>query len=338
MLATPHAPSSSSEDPSFSVRTQAKELPIYQRIAYKWFALFRVTDFARFWNRTNTTILCYHGVTERLGPDPEDRSSILVSRACFLAQLAYIKRHYKVIPLREYLVARQNREPVPRHSVILTFDDGLRNFLTVVAPILNEWSLPATVFLVTDRVDSRGRSNMNSSWVPIDDQVSLSWSEARTLQFTPRIEFGSHTCSHPELPQLTSTEIDLELRDSLSTIRKNLHDDVASSLAYPYGYYSESIADKARSAGYSCALTTDAGSNSSHTDLFQLRRAVVRRYDTIDIFAARVSGLVGWLRIRASRIAPGFWPPTPDAWASRTDASTSSSPIRCCIICATPWP
>jgi len=50
-------------------------------------------------------------------------------------------------------------------------------------------------------------------------------------------------------------------------------------------------------AGYSCALTTDAGSNSIDTDLFRLRRAVVRRYDTIDVFAARVSGPVGWLRI-----------------------------------------
>jgi peptidoglycan/xylan/chitin deacetylase (PgdA/CDA1 family) len=181
--------------------------------------------------------------------------------------------------------------------VILTFDDGLRNFLTVAAPILNDCGLPATVFLVTDRVDSRGRLNRSSSWVPVDDQVSLSWSEARTLQFSPSIEFGSHTCSHPELPQLPPSEIELELRDSLRVIRNNLDAGVPVSFAYPYGHYSESIARKARSAGYSCALTTDAGSNSINTDLFRLRRAVVRRYDTIDIFAARVSGLVGWLRI-----------------------------------------
>lgn len=280
--------------------TRAKklpELPTYQRILYKLFFLLRLTEFASFWNRTNTMVLCYHGITERPDPDPSDRSGVSVNRALFLTQLAYIKNHHKVISLREYLAARQNRKELPRNSVILTFDDGLRNFLTVVAPILNDSDLPATLFLVTDRVDSRGQSNLGSTWVPIDDQVSLSWREARTLQLTRRIEFGSHTCSHRELPQLTSNEIDVELRDSLCAIRENLYDGVALSLAYPYGYYSEPIASLARSAGYSCALTTDAGSNSMDTDLFQLRRAVVRRYDTIDVFAARVSGIVGWLRI-----------------------------------------
>jgi peptidoglycan/xylan/chitin deacetylase (PgdA/CDA1 family) len=270
-----------------------------------------LTEFARFWNRTNTMVLCYHGITERPDPDPSDRSAVSVNRALFLTQLAYIKHHYRVISLREYLAARQNRQELPRHSVILTFDDGLRNFLTVVAPILNDSGLPATLFLVTGRVDSRGQSNMGSTWVPIDDHVSLSWREVRTLQLTRRIEFGSHTCSHLELPQLSSSEIDLELHDSLRAIRTNFDDSVPVSLAYPYGYYSESIAGQARALGYSCALTTDAGSNSIDTDLFQLRRAVVRRYDTIDIFAARVSGLTGWLRIARDfllRISSSFKP------------------------------
>jgi peptidoglycan/xylan/chitin deacetylase (PgdA/CDA1 family) len=253
-------------------------------------------------------VLCYHGVTERFGPDPNDRSAISVNRALFLDQMAYIKQHHKVISLREYLRARENGRSLPRYSVILTFDDGLRNFLTVAAPMLNDFGLPATVFLVTDKVDSRGQSNMGSSWVPVDDQVSLSWAEARTLQFTQTIEFGSHTCSHPELPQLPPSEIELELRDSLRVIRNNLDTGVPVSLAYPYGCYSESIARKARLAGYSCALTTDAGSNSIDTDLFRLRRDVVRRYDTIDIFAARVSGLVGWLRVVRDFLFHAFSP------------------------------
>ena len=297
ILTTPRAPNSIREERPSSVSTQPKGLPAYKRIIYKLLFLFGLTEFARFCNRTNTMILCYHGVTERLGPDPEDRSAISVNRALFLDQLAYIRRRYRLISLREYLVRRENDQRLPPHSVILTFDDGPRNFLTVVAPILKDLALPATVFLVTERVDSRGQSNMGPGWAPVDDQVSLSWSEAGTLEFAPGIEFGSHTCSHPELPQLNSSEIELELRDSLRAIRNNLHQSGPISLAYPYGCYSEAADRKARSAGYSTALTTDAGSNSIDTDLFRLRRAVVRRYDTIDVFAARVSGLTGWLRI-----------------------------------------
>ena len=274
-----------------------RDLSPLQKILYELFFLLRLTEFARFWNRSNTTILCYHGITEASGPDLEDRSRIVVNRARFLAHLRYLKQHYNVISLRDYLAARRNREPLPAHSVILTFDDGLRNFLTLAVPILIDLDLPATLFLVTERVESRGQSHMGLQWTPLDDRVSLSWQEVETLHFARQIEFGSHTCSHPELLQLASAEVDIELCNSFRAIQKHLPGNFPPSLAYPYGDCSELIARKARSAGYSCALTTAAGSNSVDTDLFRLRRAVVRRYDTIAIFAARVSGLVGWLRM-----------------------------------------
>lgn len=273
-----------------------KYLPKYQQILFKLFFFLRLTEFARFWNRTNTMILCYHGITERFGPDPEDRSGIVMDRSLFFTQLTHLKRHYRVIALRDYLLARQECRSLPQHSVILTFDDGLRNFLTVAAPVLKELSLPATVFLITDHVEARDQSNLTLNWAPIDDRISLSWSEARTLQRLQAIEFGSHTCSHPELPQLAAN-VNREIHGSFSAICNNLHNVLPPSLAYPYGDYSESIAEKARATGYTCALTTQAGTNSIHTDVFQLRRAVIRRCDTIDIFAARVSGFVGWLRI-----------------------------------------
>lgn len=273
-----------------------QSLPKYQEILYRLFFLLRLTELARFCNRTNTMILCYHGITQRIGSDPDDRSAIAVNRTLFLRHLRYLKQHYNVIGLREYLTARQNGNPLPPHSVILTFDDALRNFLTVAAPALNEFGLPATVFLVTDQVEARNASNLASNWAPLDDRISLSWKEAKSLQSSQGIEFGSHTCSHPELPQLSSN-LDREFRDSFQAIHEKLHDTLLPSLAYPYGDYSERIAEKARLTGYASALTTEAGTNSNNTDLFKLRRAVVRRYDSTEIFAARVSGLIGWLRI-----------------------------------------
>lgn len=273
-----------------------KGLPKFQVIFYDLFFFFRLTDLARFCNRTNTMILCYHGVTERLSPDPEDRSGILVERSVFLSQLVFLKRHYNVIALSDYLAARQNSKLLPRHSVILTFDDGLRNFLTVAAPVLMQFGLPATVFLVTDNVEARNASNLTSNWAPLDDRISLSWEEAKALHSAQGIEFGSHTCSHPELPQL-SLNLDRELRDSFQAIHENLRETFLPSLAYPYGDYTARIAENARLTGYSCAFSTGAGTNSNKTDLFRLRRAVVRTYDSTEIFAARVSGLIGWLRI-----------------------------------------
>ena len=99
------------------------------------------------------------------------------------------------------------------------------------------------------------------------------------------------------LPQLSSAELERELHDSLCAMHDGLLEPFLPLLAYPYGGYSESIAEKACQLGDSCALTTEAGSNSNSTDFFRLRRSVVRRFDNIEVFASRVSGLVGWLRI-----------------------------------------
>jgi peptidoglycan/xylan/chitin deacetylase (PgdA/CDA1 family) len=298
------------------------ELPAYQKLLYKLFFVLRLPELARFWNRANITILCYHGITERSGIDSDDRSGIAVSRNLFLAQLTYITRRYTVISLSDYLAARRTGSRLPRHAMILTFDDGLRNFLTVAAPVLKELGLPATMFLVTDQIEHRDESSLGENWTPLDDRICLTWPEAKTLQSTQNIEFGSHTCSHPEIHEL-SANVDREFHDSLAAIRENLPNVISPSLAYPYGSYSELIVRKARSAGYSCALTTEAGANSNHTDLFQLRRSVVRCYDTTEIFAARVSGLVGWLRIAQEALRK--WSlPLVRAWNSAFSQSPSN--------------
>ena len=173
------------------------ELPKHRGLLYKILFIFGLPELARYWNRANTIILCYHGITERSGLDPADRSCIAVSRALFLKQLTYLKRRYSIIALRDYLAARKSGRLLSRHSVILTFDDGLRNFLTVAAPVLKELNLPATVFLVTNELDLRDHSNQGLNWTPIDDRISLSWSETNILRSTQEIDFGSHTCSHP---------------------------------------------------------------------------------------------------------------------------------------------
>jgi peptidoglycan/xylan/chitin deacetylase (PgdA/CDA1 family) len=272
-------------------------LPKYQQILYKLFSVLRFTDLARFWNRNNVMILCYHGITRRNGVDPDDRSSVTVDRARFREHMNYLRRNYNVIALSDYLAARNDCTSLPRHSVVLTFDDGLRNFLTTAAPVLKELDLPATMYLITDRVDARGDSSLGEYWTPADDRSSLSWAEVTAMQRAGNIEFGSHTCTHPELPRLSAGEIDSELARSRSTMRTRTCEISSLSLAYPYGDYSSLIAEKARAAGYSCALTTDPGANTMDTHLFQLRRAVVRRFDTVEIFAARVSGLIGWMRM-----------------------------------------
>lgn len=91
-------------------------------------------------------ILMYH----RVGPGG-------LSAAVFAKQMAYVAKHYRVMPLDTLVRCRAAGEPLPRArpgdrnrraggAMALTFDDGYEDTATIAAPILARLKLPATVF------------------------------------------------------------------------------------------------------------------------------------------------------------------------------------------------
>ncbi len=86
-------------------------------------------------------ILMYHGVAPQ-------------GTAALAAQLRYLARHFKVVSLGTILDRIMNGSYPLADEIVLTFDDGLRNNLTVVYPILRELQLPATMFVCPALVES----------------------------------------------------------------------------------------------------------------------------------------------------------------------------------------
>lgn len=251
-----------------------------------------LTTFVAWWYRRRVVFLCYHGVTKRPTRSSADPKGLHVNADRFAMHLDFVQRHYRVIPLREYIKAQHNGTALPDYSLVLTFDDGFRNFLTVAAPMLAERNLPATVFLITDKAgDERG--GLPSTWTREDDQRYLSWEEARTLKAIQDIQFGSHTCSHALLLTLSVEDTDRELLHSYKDLVSNLTVETPT-LSYPKGQYSTLLANEARKVGYACAVTTDHGSNEIGHDPFTLGRTLIGDGDDEASFAVRVSGL-RWL-------------------------------------------
>jgi peptidoglycan/xylan/chitin deacetylase (PgdA/CDA1 family) len=248
-------------------------------------------------------------VTERTDRSPDDPSGLHVRLDRFRSQLDYLEHHHRVLSLRDYLKARREGKPLPDYSVVLTFDDGYRNFFTVVAPCLIERGLPASVFLITDRIVDGGRDARNACWTPDDDRAFLSWGEVSELEKRTGIWIGSHTCSHARLSSLSGGEVVRELKDSRAALATHVSEE-ALALAYPYGDYTDPVVGQARGAGYVCALTTDEGPNELNSDLFTLRRTLIGDDDAVPAFAARVSGLTCWLG-GARAILGNLRPPRP---------------------------
>jgi peptidoglycan/xylan/chitin deacetylase (PgdA/CDA1 family) len=263
-----------------------------------------VDRLAAWWNRKRVIVICYHSVTKSSHHIPHE-FKLHTPLNLFTSHLDYLQRHYNIISLGEYIRARREGKQLPDYCVVLTFDDGTRNFLTVVAPLLAERSLPATAFVITELTErsfARGDSSFEG-WTPIDDLLYLSWSEVSELSRKPGIDIGSHSHTHPDLTTVPVEEARRELRDSLVAIAEHTGKD-APALAYPHGRATEKVREIAASLGYECALTGELGANDMESDLYELRRVVIAGDDDLPTFAARVSGLTWW-HVRARNAISG---------------------------------
>jgi peptidoglycan/xylan/chitin deacetylase (PgdA/CDA1 family) len=65
-------------------------------------------------------------------------------------QLAYLQDHFRVIPLTRLAEQLRARKHIERNTVALTVDDGRNNFYHLLFPVLKEFRMPATFFVVSE--------------------------------------------------------------------------------------------------------------------------------------------------------------------------------------------
>lgn len=99
---------------------------------------------------SGTIILLYHRVIE-LDSDPQ---CLAVSPAHFRQHLEIIRREFRPVSLSD-LVESHSTGRMPPRGVVVTFDDGYADNLEIAAPLLEEFDVPATVF-VTPRFENAG--------------------------------------------------------------------------------------------------------------------------------------------------------------------------------------
>lgn len=98
------------------------------------------------------TVLMYHGVVADDCIVAED-DWLQVRESDFREQMGFLSEHYEVLPLERAWESRPGTSSKPR--AVITFDDGYANNYHVAYPILREFGLPATIFLVTGAIGSR---------------------------------------------------------------------------------------------------------------------------------------------------------------------------------------
>jgi peptidoglycan/xylan/chitin deacetylase (PgdA/CDA1 family) len=195
-------------------------------------------------------ILCYHAVSSTWPARLAISETLLHEQVGLLA-----RRGYAGLTLAE-AERRRQAGTLPPRSVVVTFDDGYVS-TALAKPVLDRFGYPGTVFAVTS-FPSSGRL---LSWPGVeewtagayaDEMSPLDWEGLARLA-EAGWEVGSHTVTHPKLPELPDERLAEELEASRETIRARL--GACDSVAYPYGLADDRVAAAAARAGYLSGVT-----------------------------------------------------------------------------------
>ncbi len=224
-------------------------------------------------------ILMYHRV------DGKGKSSSLsVSPENFRRQMRFLSRwNYNVIPLAKLAHSIEQKERLPRNTVVLTFDDGYEDNYVFAYPVLKKYNLPATIFVI---VDSAGREGY------------LNYAQMKEMASSGIITIGSHTLAGDYLPGKTSLRLKREIGASKRILQGRLNKKV-DLFCYPIGGFSPQIQEIVKRYGYQAACTTNRGKRQAYKncDLLALKRIKVKDSSpNLFVFWVKLSGYYNLFR------------------------------------------
>lgn len=226
-------------------------------------------------------ILMYHQVSD--APRTAFLKYTVTGRA-FAAQMKWLAANgYSTIDLPTLLAHRRGGAPIPKHSVVITFDDGFRECANVAAPAMEAHGFSATFFVVAGLMGDASR------WLVAERGIEfpiMSWDDARMLERAGH-RCESHSMTHPRLAELSPAVC----RDELARARATLEDELGHPvryLAYPFGSEDQQVRDIAADCGYDAACTVAIGISAAGDDVYALPRVPVLGTDSLLDFASRI--------------------------------------------------
>jgi len=144
------------------VRGRAPSVLCMSKVALRVLRRCGVFSLTRTLSAGMARILMYHNFSGPGGTDPDALNVEGIRR-----QFNYLRRHFRVVPLLRLAEQLASGRKLDRNLVALTIDDGRRNCYEFLFPLLKEFGLPATFFVVSSFI--RGED-----WIWTDKVLWLS--------------------------------------------------------------------------------------------------------------------------------------------------------------------
>lgn len=203
-------------------------------------------------------VLNYHRI------DSGIRHSLVVPPEEFKKQMQYLHNEgYHSITLDELYDYVTKGTELPDKPVLITFDDGYIDNYQHAMPILKEYNMKATLFMISGSVGE-------NRFVGLE--------QLKEMQANG-IDIQSHTVNHKDLRHMSLQQARDELVSSKAVLEDSMKHPVRY-IAYPGGFTNKDIDTIAEESGYRMAFNVKAGNVQPGQDLFNLPRQAVFFNDT----------------------------------------------------------
>lgn len=183
----------------------------------------------------------------------KELKSYSISKSKFENQIKWLKAHDAHFLTEKELIKYKERGNFPKKSVWINFDDMDASIYKNAYPILKKHNVPATGFVITNRVGTKNFHNLNLITL---DQLN----EMKASGFW---EFNSHTHDLHSLKKnkslmVSASNIKLEndIKKSNSYLKKHFSNQ-NDSIAYPYGQISDENITSLKNAGIKYGYTLE---------------------------------------------------------------------------------
>lgn len=227
-------------------------------------------------------VLTFHDINKR-------PSVISISPGVFQRSIARLHDNgFRALSLMEVADVLNKSIQFPDRSFAITFDDGYRSVYKESFPVLQRYDMSATVFLT---VGENAPVKPSDRLPSLNGRPMLSWHEIREMQ-QAGIDFGAHTCTHPNLTSLPIGQVKAEICDSKKIIEDALGARVFF-FAYPYGCYNLQIRTIVQQH-FTCAYSVKLSMITKRSDLYALERVDAYYLRTDRLFRRMLTKLFPW--------------------------------------------
>lgn len=221
-------------------------------------------------------ILMYHYTSDPPANADKYRLDLSVTPANLREQLEWLHENgYTTISLYQLASALANVATLPEKSVILTFDDGHRDNYENAFPLLQEFGMTATFFIITDLPDEWNEQYM--TWPMIQEMAAAG------------MDMEIHTRSHPDLRERDADY----LADQIGYAQDRLAAETQKTprfLAYPGGAYDDATIAAVQQLDLWGAVRTSFGIEHQFDRRYKLDRVRVRNSTSLWQFVRLLDG------------------------------------------------